>query len=125
MQQVAVSRRAEVIAHSRAAYAAPRQEVERVVMGKLGHAPEELPGTPEGAVWRRRHVLRFAPEDIRAMVRAHGVERIARQLDWLPEREAKDPARYLVAALEGDYPEPSRLRDRLNRRPPAQDAPDE
>lgn len=114
------SRRAEILAHSRAAYASPRLEVERTVMQQLGHAAEELLDTPEGAVWRRLHVLRFGREDILAMIRAYGIERISRQLDWLPERGAKDPARYLIAALEGDYAKPSRLRDRLNARSPSE-----
>ncbi len=37
-------------------------------------------------------------------------ERIERQLEWLPYRDAKNPAGYLLSAIERDYAEPLALR---------------
>ena len=36
---------------------------------------------------------------------------IAQQLDWLPFRHAKNPAGYLIAAIEGNYSEPRAVRE--------------
>jgi len=102
--------RAAVIAHSRATYTKPRAEVERTVMEQLGHAPEELLDTPEGQVWRLLGVLHLEPPVIRDLIAEYGVERILRQLTWLPLRKAKNPARYLLAAIKGDYSPPLQVR---------------
>jgi hypothetical protein len=36
----------------------------------------------------------------------YGFEACCRQLDWLPLRAAKNPSRFLVAAIEGNYDPP-------------------
>jgi hypothetical protein len=112
-QILEVMGREKVIARSRHAYATPRAEVEAGVMRRLGHAPEELLDTPEGAVWRGLHVLKIAKADIRALIDTYGAERILEQLEWLPERRAKNPAHFLIAALRHNFGPPKTLSDTL------------
>lgn len=104
------SSRERVIEYSRQHYARPRAEVERVVAGQLGHDEQE-----SEAERRLRYRLEnngLNSEQARALVLSHDPEVIERQLDWLPHRQAKNPAGYLVAAIEGNYDEPRTLRAR-------------
>lgn len=101
-----IATREEVLAHSRSTYARPRAEVEREVLEQLGYSPEEMAPTPEGLLRRRLRGLKLEREDIQFLIETYGTERIQRQLDWLPERRAKNQARYLLAAVKGDYPGP-------------------
>jgi len=103
------SSRSAVVGFSRAAYARPRAEVERIVMGQLGHAAEELLETPEGAAYRRLSALRIGPEESRRLIAQFGVAAILQQLDWLPSRKAKNRTRYLIAAVRGNYAAPLSL----------------
>ena len=95
-----------IYAQNRALYAKPRAEVEREVMRLLGHAPEEADDTPEGDVRRRLSRLGVLAEDIERLVSSHPLETITDQLDWLPQRNAKNPARFAVAAIENGYEPP-------------------
>ena len=53
------------------------------------------------------------PNDLIARLLAdHDPAKIRRQLDWLPLRNANDPARFLVAAIQKDYAPPASVRNR-------------
>jgi len=45
------------------------------------------------------------------------LERIQRQMEWLPFRNAKNPLGYLLAAIEGDYERPLSLRQNASQSP--------
>ena len=98
--------RERVYAHSREAYARPRQEVERIVEEQLGHAPQEQDDTPEGAVRRRLAALGVARDQADLLLANHALDEIVQQLDWLPHRHAKSPARFVVAAVTNRYAPP-------------------
>ena len=127
---IPVASRDEVIAYSRARYARPRADVEREIALQNGWPmPEEMEALadaarqavmsqraadladPELAAVRRRLMHTGVSEDqTDRLLMAYGVERAKQQLDWLPYRNAKSPARFLVAAIENGYAEPLPLR---------------
>ena len=49
-------------------------------------------------------------EQAKEIVSMYDADVIAQQLDWLPYRHAKNPAGYLLAAIEGNYDEPRAVR---------------
>ncbi len=100
--------REAVYAHSRAAYAHPRAEVERLIAEQMGWK-EEGDG-PEAVARRRLLGLGIAREEADLLLSRHPLERVERQLSWLPYRRAKSPARFLLSAIEKDYEEPPALR---------------
>ena len=105
-----------IYAQNRALYAKPRAEVEREVMRLLGHAPEESGDTPDGDVRRRLSRVGVTAEDIERLVSSYPLEAMTDQLDWLPQRNAKNPARFVVAAVENGYEPPlSVVRERRMR----------
>lgn len=109
------SHRDEVLAHSRASYGRPRvaveAEIDRFLLG------EEEPKSPEEAARfaLRRRLLGagLTREQADRLLDAFAASEIERQLDWLPHRHARNPAGYLIAAVEGDYEEPPALRRAL------------
>jgi hypothetical protein len=46
------------------------------------------------------------PEQIAWLMRSFPQERLRRQLDWLPQRQARNPAALLLKAIEGDWGPP-------------------
>jgi hypothetical protein len=102
--------REAVVSHSRAAYARPRAEVERQILEQLGHSPDEAEDTPGGEVRRRLRALGVPREQADLLLAAHPLDAIQDQLDWLPYRQANNPARFLVAAVENRYEPPARIR---------------
>jgi hypothetical protein len=102
---VAAGREA-VVAESRARYSQPREAVEAEVMRQLGHAAEELADTPQGSAYRQLRALGMAPADIGRLLATYGTADVLQQLAWLPERRAKHPLRYLLAALRDGYAGP-------------------
>jgi hypothetical protein len=70
------SRRDMVYAHSRAAYARPRHEVERVVEEQLGHAPEEQDDTPEGEARRRLAALGVTRDQVDLLLANHALSEV-------------------------------------------------
>lgn len=101
-----VASRQDVLAASRAAYARPRAEAERAVLEQLGHPPEEADLTPRGEAYRALVALGVPRDTALGLLNEHPLESVQRQLQWLPERGAKSPARFIVAAVREDYGEP-------------------
>jgi hypothetical protein len=106
--------REAVIAHSRAAYAHPRAEVERLIAEQNGW---DIPGevaSHESSSDLYRRLLRFGilPEQAAELLEQHPTAEIRQQLDWLPYRNVRKPAPFLIAAIENCYAEPIAARQR-------------
>lgn len=104
------SSRERVIEHSRAMYGRPREEVERIVAEQLGHTIEETLDTPDGEARRRLIRLGIPREEVERLVANYPLDSIFEQIEWLPHRGAKSPVRYLIAAIEGNYEPPAKIR---------------
>lgn len=106
---VRMATREAIVAHSRAAYARPRAEVEREIARLNGWPdPQEDAQTSEA---RDKLLLFGVPRDkAEDLISRHGAEEVLRQAKWLPYRRAKKPAQLLVAAIENGYGEPAALR---------------
>ncbi len=112
--------REAIIAHSRARYTRPRAEVEAQINRFLGWEPpqpkevEEIPTTPEEEtrlhLKRQLLALGIAQEEALLLLDTYPPAHIQRQLDWLPHRHARNPAGFLLAAIEGDYEAPLTVR---------------
>jgi hypothetical protein len=101
--------RQRIITHSRNSYSRPRGEVEQIVAGQLGHDVEE---TAEQRKLRiRLENVGLTGEQARDVLATYAPDVIAQQLDWLPFRNAKNPAGYLLAAIDGHYQEPRAIRE--------------
>jgi hypothetical protein len=105
--------REAVIEHTRSTYAKPREEVERTIAELNGWEVPEQFVTPEEQARAnvRRRLLAFgvSKEEADALLARFALERIERQIEWMAYRDAKRPARYLVAAIEEDYGMPTAL----------------
>lgn len=137
--------RAAVIAHTRATYARPRAEVEREIEEMMGYRRDEhgrpyrtlsrtepdpkpeAPLTAEQVEQRReqdevKELLLQAGlqvEQAESLVASYDTVRIRRQLMWLPQRRAKNPAGMLLAAVKDNYEAPPGLwRSSLPEAPP-------
>jgi hypothetical protein len=109
------SSREEVIAHSRAAYGTPRAEAERLVAEQLGIPPGEMEDTPEGEARRQMYAYGVPRDVIERLITNYPLDRIRRQIEWLPQRNAKSPGRFLIAAIENAYVAPGqRGQDRIS-----------
>jgi len=96
--------RQRVIDNTRKHYATPRAEAERMVAEQLGH---EIAETEEQRKLRiRLENLGLNTDQASEVLSTYAADVIAQQLDWLPYRKAKNPAGYLLAAIEGGYKEP-------------------
>ncbi len=101
--------RDRLIAHSRKHYARPRAEVERMVAEQMGLDVTE---TEEQRQLRYRlENAGLTGEQAREVIATYDAGVIAQQLDWLPYRHAKNPAGYLLAAIDGGYQEPRAVRE--------------
>jgi hypothetical protein len=95
-----------VVQASREKYTRPQEEVESMVLAQLGFHPEENSSTPEGAIRRGLRDAGLSRDQIEFLLTEYGYDACKRQLDWLPLRAAKNPSRFLVAAIEGNYDPP-------------------
>jgi hypothetical protein len=95
-----------VIQASRARYGTPRAVVERQVLSSLGIPWEESQDTEEGKARRGLRDAGIARDEIERLLEEFGLAACLRQVEWLPLRGAKNPARFLVAAIEGNYDPP-------------------
>lgn len=112
--------RAEIIARSRALYARPREVVEQQIAEQYQHAAplSEIPeDEAHAAVRGRLRAVGVVDEQVNILFRHYGLDAITKQLDWLPHRRANTPARYLIAAIQGDYQAPLGFR---HQEPPAE-----
>lgn len=98
--------REQVVQHSRATYGRPIEEVEREISRQL--APVGLESLGESEREAALLLIREGvPTDQAKLVVASVLpEEIRQQIAWLPYRQAKNPARYLVAACLDHYAPP-------------------
>ena len=108
--------REAVVAYSRARYAKTREEVERQIGEMMGWAPPDFAGDDPAVAEGKRRAFK-AMTDV-GMPKEQALDLLARfdlgtvesQISWLPQRNAKNPARFLAAAIEGSYDRPLALR---------------
>ena len=99
--------REEIIKRSRERYATPRAEAEVIVAEQLGTMPPEpIPEGREGEAYHALLVVGVSEPDVRQLLAEFPIESIEAQLEWLPARGARNPARFLTAAIRGDYASP-------------------
>lgn len=105
-----------LIAHSRARYAAPRAEVEADIARRMGWgAPAFEDDLPEVAEEKRALYDKLSEQGMSKSQALEVLNRfdlavVRRQCDWMPYRAAKNPSRYLQAAIENDYEAPVAVR---------------
>lgn len=110
--------RETVIAHSRARYARTRAEVEAQIGQMMGWGPPAFSGDDPAVAEGKRQAfsamtnLGMPKEQALDLLTRFPLEAVERQIAWLPDRNAKNPARFLAAAIEGDYEMPPGLRRR-------------
>ncbi len=105
-----------VVAYSRARYAKTREEVEKQIADMMGWSPPDFSGD-DPAVAEGKQGAYQAMTDA-GMPKAQALDLLARfdlgaverQINWLPQRHAKNPVRFLAAAIEGGYDRPLGLR---------------
>jgi len=103
----ATASREELIARSRDRYAKPLEEVERIVAGGLGHGESEAgDGSPDATLRRALLGVGLTRDEADELLAGFPRDVIQKQLDLLPARGARNPARYLIAAIRGDYAAP-------------------
>ncbi len=108
--------REAVVAHSRARYAKTREEVEAQIGAMMGWAPPDFAGEDPAVAEGKRRAFKAMTDA--GMPKEQALDLLARfdlgdvekQLAWLPSRGAKNPARFLAAAIEGGYDAPLALR---------------
>ncbi len=105
-----------LIAHSRARYATPRAEVEADIARRMGWGPPAFEDDlPEVAEEKRQLYDKLSEQGMSKSqaldILGHfDLAVVRRQTEWMPHRAAKNPARYLAAAIEGDYEAPMAVR---------------
>lgn len=114
--------REAVISYTRETYARPRAEVEAGIARRMGWGSpdgEDLPPLEgEGAERTRarreayRSLLKLGvpPEQATHLATAYPPDEVTDQINWLPWRGAKSPARFVVAAIAGRYEPPPQAR---------------
>jgi hypothetical protein len=110
-----LSVRDAIIAHSREQYTKPREEVEREIADFYGWprpgddqpSPSPAEEDPERADLRRRLFgIGIGGNQAERLLDEFPGERIRRQIEWLPYRNARDRARLLIAAIAADFEKP-------------------
>lgn len=120
--------REAVLEYSRARYARTRQEVESEISQRMGWAPPAFAGEDPAMAERKRAAytamtdLGVAKEQALDLLARFDLERVERQVGWIGHRNAKNPGRYLAAAVKGDYEMPLGLRARQAPQPASGDA---
>ncbi len=110
-----------VIAQSRARYAKTREEVEAQIGAMMGWTPPPFAGEDPAVAEGKRRAFKAMTDA--GMPREQALDLLSRfdlgdvekQLAWLPSRNAKNPARFLAAAIEGGYDAPLALRRQSGR----------
>ena len=105
-----------LIAHSRTRYATPRAEVEADIARRMGWgAPSFEDDPPDLAKEKRALYDRLSEQGMSKNQALDVLGRfdltvVRRQLEWMPYRAAKNPSRYLHAAIENNYDPPVAVR---------------
>ena len=105
-----------LIAHSRARYATPRAEVEADIARRMGWGAPAFENDPPEVAEEKRVLYDKLSEQGMSKSQALDIlghfdlAVVRRQSEWMPHRAAKSPARYLAAAIEGDYEAPMAVR---------------
>lgn len=111
--------REAVIAYSRARYTKGREEVEREIAQRMGWAPPDFagedPAVAEGKqrAYQAMTTVGMPKEQALDLLSRFDLGDVERQIAWLPSRHAKQPARFLAAAIEGSYDMPVSLRRQM------------
>lgn len=111
-----VAGREAVITHSRKKYAHTREQVEQDIAERMGWTPPAFADDDPAVAGAKRQAyerltnLGLPKEQVVDLLARFDTDRIERQIKWLPHRNAKNQARYLVAAIENEYDEPLSLR---------------
>ncbi len=109
-----------LIAHSRARYATPRAEVEADIARRMGWGAPAFEDEEPGVAEEKRQLYdklseQGIPKDKALDILSRfDLTVVRRQLEWMPHRGAKNPARYLVAAIENNYEAPVAVRSELS-----------
>ena len=99
--------REAVVAYSRARYAKTREEVERQIGEMMGWGPPAFAGDDPAVAEVKRKAFKamtdlgMPKEQALDLLTRFELGEIERQVAWLPSRNAKNPARFLAAAIEG------------------------
>ena len=110
-----LSRREQVIEASRRKYGRPRAEVERMVAEQLGyisssrdqsHSQSRALTKDQQATKRRLMDAGVDEDGADWLLGQFDLRRIQKQLDWLPQRTVRNPAGFLMAAVQHDYEPP-------------------
>jgi hypothetical protein len=99
--------RDEIIAHSRTTYGRPRREVEKLIARQLGHEePETEEEKARAEIQRQLENVGISKAQAQKLLAEYDHAKIIQQLEWLPYRNAKNPAAYLAAAIKRNFARP-------------------
>jgi hypothetical protein len=108
--------REAVVAYSRARYAKTREEVERQIGEMMGWGPPAFAGDDPAVAQGKQKAFQamtgfgMPKEQALDLLSRFDLGAVESQISWLPQRNAKNPARFLAAAIEGNYDRPLALR---------------
>ena len=107
--------REAVAAYSRARYAKTRAEVEAQIGEMMGWGPPAFAGDDPAVAEGKRQAFKamtdvgVPKEQAMDLLGRFDLGAVESQIAWLPSRNAKNPARFLAAAIEGNYDRPLAL----------------
>ncbi len=102
-----------VVAYSRARYAKTREDVERQIGEMMGWGPPAFVGDDPAVAEGKRQAFEamtgfgMPKEQALDLLARFDLGAVESQIAWLPHRNAKNPARFLAAAIEGRYDAPT------------------
>lgn len=108
--------REALIANSRSRYATPRVEVEADIARRMGWGTPLFEDEEPGVAEEKRQLYEKLSEQGMPKDKAldilsrFGLGQVRSQIEWMPHRGAKNPARYLMAAIENNYDAPVAVR---------------
>ena len=108
--------REALIAHSRARYATPRADVEADIARRMGWGTPLFENEEPSVAEEKRQLYEKLSEQGMPKDKAMDIlsrfdlDQVRSQIEWMPHRGAKNPARYLMAAIENNYEPPVAVR---------------
>ena len=112
--------RERLIARSRALYATPRADVEADIARRMGWGTplfeDEEPSIAEEKrqLYEKLSEQGFPKDKALDVLGRFDLGQIRSQIEWMPHRGAKNPVRYLMAAIENNYEPPVAVRSELS-----------